>query len=253
MKRFPTCKRSIDAPVGASKECHMVTGKDARRSNSLDAELDALVAREVDALALRQVRASPKARAPREDAAGSSAAHEIERETLEFPTHRPREAAGQPAKSKSSSDNVIGIRHGGLPGGTDVLGFSAEEAAFVEHAVAFLRERCNADVIIEEVWHHSVLDRHDNGPNQRLGSETQVADELAALDEGAQTEGTIPPADPAPSADYNRVMPLQRSMTEARARGGTEAETVPANSAQPASPRGKQKRDNGEREKDSDS
>ena len=224
----------------------MISGKNTRKSNSLDAELDALVAREVDALALRQVRAGTKTRPPREDEAKASAAHETEGETLQIPTPRSRDGASRPASSISSADNVIGIRHGGLPGETDVLAFSADEEAFIEQAVAFLRERPNADVILEEMWHHTVRDRDDGDTEQKLDNEIQMVDESTAPD---HREEPVLPADPETlEGDDKRVTALQPSMTKTRARNGTAAETAPAESTQPASPRGQQKREGGERE-----
>ena len=47
-------------------------------------------------------------------------------------------------------------------GKADGVLFSAEEEAFIEQSVAFLEKRENADLIIEEIWTQSVLDRHDS-------------------------------------------------------------------------------------------
>jgi hypothetical protein len=64
-------------------------------------------------------------------------------------------------------------------GKADGVLFSAEEEAFIEQSVAFLEKRENADLIIEEVWTQSVLDRHDSlddpSPDETL-SPVQVAE-----------------------------------------------------------------------------
>jgi hypothetical protein len=228
----------------------MIPGKDAtRRSNSLDAELDALVAREVDALALRQPRTNAKLRPTPETAARPpSAVDESAADALEFPAQRPTDA-GRVARAKSAASNVIGIRHRGLPG---ILTFSAEEEAFIEQAVAFLRERDNADVIIEEVWTHTVLDR-DEGADRTVEAEA-LAEESEAPNEAQQGEDSISADDAGTgTGDDDRVMPLKPAATRARARGASRpADAPPAKSpaSQPAPPRTRQKPDAAEPGKD---
>jgi hypothetical protein len=227
----------------------MIAGKDARRASSLDAELDALVASEVDALAHRQARPNPKARAPRtDDTAARATTRDIESAMLEFPTHHAPGAANRPAKPNPAADNVIGMRHGGLSSASGVLAFTAEEEAFVEHAVAFLRQRPNADVIIEELWHHVVPDRDDDDASEH-DIEARSTDEPEATDDGEAPAAPTPPAavDP-PVVDDDRVTPLQPTMAKSRTRNGTAAEPAPAKSAPP---RSRQKRDSAERDSNS--
>ena len=85
-------------------------------------------------------------------------------------------------KLRPHDGNVIGIRRAVRNGKADGVLFSAEEEAFIEQSVAFLEKRDNADLIIEEVWTQSVLDRHDSlddpSPDETLSPE-QV-DELGA-------------------------------------------------------------------------
>jgi hypothetical protein len=229
----------------------MIPGKDAtRRSNSLDAELDALVAREVDALALRQPRTSAKPRPTPETAARPpSAADESAADALEFPVQRSTDA-GRVARAKSAANNVIGIRHRGLPG---ILTFSAEEEAFIEQAVAFLRGRDNADVIIEEVWTHTVLDR-DEGADRTVEAEA-LAEETEAPNEVQQIEESISADDAGTGAD-DRVMPLKPAAPRARARGASrpaDAALAKSPANQPAPPRTRQKPDAAEPGKDEES
>ena len=135
-----------------------------RKPDPLDAELDALVAREVDALSVRRPRpgatrrvadakadadaASPQRGSPSDDAGAARA------DRADVPARA--------AKVRPHDDNVIGIRRAVRNGKADGVLFSAEEAAFIEQSVAFLEKRENADLIIEEIWTQSVLDRHDN-------------------------------------------------------------------------------------------
>ena len=79
------------------------------------------------------------------------------------------------AKVRPHDGNVIGIRRAVRNGKADGVLFSAEEEAFIEQSVAFLEKRENADLIIEEVWTQSVLDRHDSlddpSPDETLSPE----------------------------------------------------------------------------------
>jgi hypothetical protein len=135
-----------------------------RKPDPLDAELDALVAREVDALSARKARpgvtrrvadgkadadaASPQRGSPSDDAGAAR----LDR----------ADAPARAAKVRPHDGNVIGIRRAVRNGKADGVLFSAEEEAFIEQSVAFLEKRENADLIIEEVWTQSVLDRHDS-------------------------------------------------------------------------------------------
>jgi hypothetical protein len=123
-----------------------------RKPDPLDAELDALVAREVDALAARKARPGVTRRAT--DAIADADAASPQRAVQQGDT-----AA---AKVRPHDGNVIGIRRAERNGRADGVLFSAQEDAFIEQSVAFLEKRENADLIIEEIWTRSVLDRHDD-------------------------------------------------------------------------------------------
>ena len=76
--------------------------------------------------------------------------------------HEHADAPARAAKVRPHDSNVIGIRRAVRNGKADGVLFSAEEEAFIEQSVAFLEKRENADLIIEEVWTQSVLDRQDS-------------------------------------------------------------------------------------------
>ena len=172
-----------------------------RRPNGLDAELDALVAREVDALALRKARV-PNGKAAHDQVAEDHAAAEPPMQDEDVrPDHmaahasHPHDVVGRGRRRKSAATNVIGIRHGSPSGGLNGIPFSADEEAFIEEAVAFLRRRANADVILDEIWAHAVVSR-DEDAEPVLGSEDAAAgrgrgDEAAGPGEDAlDEEGT---------------------------------------------------------------
>ena len=177
-----------------------------RRPNRLDAELDALVAREVDALALardrpangRTARNHTKPDLQREDGAESS-----------VPASRRSDSAGS---GTQQGDNVIGIRHGTARDRRGDVPFSAEEEAFIERAVAFLSERPNADLLMEEIWSHAVLDRdQDSGlESQEPAAQAAIADEPIAdtvIGDGFET-GELSSDEPAtPVADGSHSAP----------------------------------------------
>lgn len=128
-----------------------------RKPNGLDAELDALVAREVDALALRKGRV-PNGKAAHDQLAEDQAAPEpamqdddIRPDDMAAHASHPRDVVGIGRRRKSAAINVIGIRHGSPSGGSTGIPFSADEEGFIEEAVAFLRRRANADVILDEI------------------------------------------------------------------------------------------------------
>ena len=135
-----------------------------RKPDPLDAELDALVAREVDALSARRTRPAVTRRVAdgktEVDAASPQRASQPEDTCAVRTTHA--DAQARAGKVRPHDSNVIGIRRAARSGGTDGVLFSAEEEAFIEQCVAFLKPRENADVIIEEVWTHSVLDHQDS-------------------------------------------------------------------------------------------
>ena len=135
-----------------------------RKPDPLDAELDALVAREVDALSVRRARPGVTRRVaegkPDADAAGPQRGSQPE--DADAARVDRADASARPAKVRPHDGNVIGIRRAVRNGKADGILFSAEEEAFIEQSVAFLAGRGNADVIIEEIWTHSVLDRHDS-------------------------------------------------------------------------------------------
>jgi hypothetical protein len=123
-----------------------------RKPDPLDAELDALVAREVDALSARKARPGVTRRVAEGKADADSAS----------PQHGSQPEDTAATKLRPHDGNVIGIRRAVRNGKADGVLFSAEEEAFIEQSVAFLEKRDNADLIIEEVWTQSVLDRHDS-------------------------------------------------------------------------------------------
>ncbi len=134
--------------------------------------------------------------------------------------------------------------------------FSAEEEAFIEGAVAFLRERSNADVIIEEVWTHAVLDRED-GADERLEQDAPVTDQIAAAEDGEHITEPETGDPAAPPIEDEGVMPIEPPVSRARPRnaaGSSKAEAAAAKSPppQPATSRGKPKRDAGEIENGGD-
>jgi hypothetical protein len=123
-----------------------------RKPDPLDAELDALVAREVDALSARKARPGVTRRVAEGKADADAAS----------PQHGSQPEDTAATKLRPHDGNVIGIRRAVRNGKADGVLFSAEEEAFIEQSVAFLEKRDNADLIIEEVWTQSVLDRHDS-------------------------------------------------------------------------------------------
>jgi hypothetical protein len=135
-----------------------------RKPDPLDAELDALVAREVDALSVRRARPGVTRRVAdgKADADAASPQRGSQPEDAGAARVDRADASARPAKVRPHDGNVIGIRRAVRNGKADGILFSAEEEAFIEQSVAFLAGRENADVIIEEIWTHSVLDRHDS-------------------------------------------------------------------------------------------
>jgi hypothetical protein len=174
-----------------------------RRPNRLDAELDALVAREVDALAQRKPRAADERATHAETAAGDPESealpqdHEARHENTSA-RHSPLPSA-RGSGSKPAGTNVIGIRHGSMPSGLYGIPFSADEEAFVETSVAFLRQRPNADVIIEEIWTHAVLSRDqdvDHGlAAEALETEDPVSDAAETDEESLDVGAAAPESD----------------------------------------------------------
>jgi hypothetical protein len=140
--------------------------RDAReRLDTLDAELDALVAREVDALALRRARPGLKRGGAEGDRTAEAANGRRAPAPEEAGTARGQRPEARTPKLRPQEGNVIGIRRAASAAAADGVLFSAEEEAFIEQSVAFLKRRENADLIIEEVWTHAVLD-HDDGLGQ---------------------------------------------------------------------------------------
>jgi hypothetical protein len=234
----------------------MIPGRDSRKAKSPDAELDALVAREVDALTHRQARPASKPQAARDETEPNRAMHEPgpPNDAIELAAHRPNDGE-RPGRARSRADNVIGIRHGSLPS-AGVLVFSAEEEAFIEGAVAFLRERPNADVIIEEVWTHAVLDRDDSA-DENLEQDAPEIDQISAADDSEQIPELEAGDLEAPPIEEERAPPVEQPA--ARPRGRNAIRSAPADDPAakppvppPATSRGKQKRNGGDSEKDGD-
>jgi hypothetical protein len=182
-----------------------------RRPNGLEAELDALVAREVDALALRKARA-PNGKPAYDQLAEDQAAPEpamqaddIRPDDMAAHASHPHDVVGRRRRRKSAATNVIGIRHGNPSGGLTGIPFSADEEGFIEEAVAFLRRRVNADVILDEIWTHA-LASHDEDDEHLLGEQAGAAeehhDDAAGSDEDALCDDT-------PAPDRHRIAPEQ--------------------------------------------
>jgi hypothetical protein len=183
-----------------------------RWQNGLDAELDALVAREVDALALRKAR-TPNGKPARDQAASGRAAnepatlHEDVRpaQAAARASHTHDDAGQGPARSFSAT-NVIGIRHGNPSGGLNDIPFSADEEAFIEEAVAFLRRRANADVILDEIWSHAVPS-HENEVEEVHGEDVDAAQSLQ--DERAGAGGSAVGDDGSSSPEHDYIAPMR--------------------------------------------
>jgi hypothetical protein len=175
-------------------------GRNARRKLfAFDAELDALVAREVDALSARRNPPAARRQAPSEttellapDAPGES------RRAGDDERQRPRESARRSdaataQQRRPDEDNVIGIRRADADQMGDVR-FSAEEEKFIEQALAFLKGRENADVVIEELWAQAVLDR-DDAVDEPIADVALAEDFTEPAPDGNVTEEGALPAD----------------------------------------------------------
>src|SRR5262245_61990689 len=137
--------------------------RDAReRLDTLDAELDALVAREVDALALRRARPGLKRGGAEGDRTVEAANGRRAPAPEEAGTARGQRPEARAPKLRPQEGNVIGIRRATSAAAADGVLFSAEEEACIEEPVALLKRRGNADLIIEEVWTPAVLEPHDS-------------------------------------------------------------------------------------------
>jgi hypothetical protein len=134
-----------------------------RKPDPLDAELDALVAREVDALSARKARPGVTRRVADGKADADTASPQHGSPSHDAGAARPdrADAPARAAKVRPHDGNVVGIRRAVRNGKADGVLFSAEEEAFIEQSVAFLEKRENADLIFEEIWTQSVLDRQD--------------------------------------------------------------------------------------------
>jgi hypothetical protein len=180
-----------------------------RRPKGLDAELDALVAREVDALALRKPR-TPNGKTAHDQVEEDQAVaeppmqdEEGPRDDVAAPASHPHDVVARGRRRRSAATNVIGIRHGNLSGGLNGIPFSADEEAFIEEAVAFLRRRANADVILDEIWTHAVVSRDEDAEQvlgEQAGGTQEPNDEATGSDEDALHDG-------APAPERNRILP----------------------------------------------
>jgi hypothetical protein len=135
-----------------------------RKTDSLDAELDALVAREVDAVSVRRTRPGVTRRIAdgKAEADAPIAQRGSQSKKAGAVRRRRADAPASVAKLRPHDSNVIGIGRVARSGGADGILFSVEEEAFIKQSVAFLKGRGNADVVIEEIWTHSVLDCHNS-------------------------------------------------------------------------------------------
>ena len=206
-----------------------------RRPNGLDAELDALVAREVDALARRKARA-PNGEAAHEQLAEDQAAPEpamqaedVRPDDMAAHASHPHDVVGRGRRRKSAATNVIGIRHGSPSGGLTGIPFSADEEGFIEEAVAFLRRRANADVILDEIWTHALasLDKDvEHLLDEQAGAAAQHHDDAVGSDEDALGGDT-------PAPDRHRILPVQTA-TARRPPGGAPEQIAGGDAMPPA-------------------
>jgi hypothetical protein len=176
-----------------------------RRPNGLEAELDALVAREVDALALAKARASNGKAAYDQLAEDQAAPEDARPDDMAAHASHPHDVVGRGRRRKSAATNVIGIRHGSPSGGLTGIPFSADEEGFIEEAVAFLRRRANADVILDEIWTHA-LASHDEDVEHLLGEQAGAAEEHH---DDAPGSDEVALGDDTPAPDRHRIAPEQ--------------------------------------------
>jgi hypothetical protein len=113
-----------------------------RRQFSFEAELDKLVALEVDALTARTAARAERGRSDADPPVVAESTYEPAGTGAPPPT-----AGGQP---DGDDGRVIGLAR--ASSGNGMLSFSPEEEAFIEGALGFLRQRPNADMIVEEIW-----------------------------------------------------------------------------------------------------
>jgi hypothetical protein len=131
----------------------------------------------------------------------------------------PHDVVGRGRKRKCAATNVIGIRHGSPSGGLPGIPFSADEETFIEEAVAFLRRRANADVILDEIWTHAVVSRDED-------AEPMLGEDAAAV-QGRGDEAAGPGED---ALDDDDTAATERNRT-APARARRSPENIPKQSA----------------------
>jgi hypothetical protein len=194
-----------------------------RRPNGLDAELDALVAREVDALALHKVRV-PNGKVAHDQVAEDQAAPEpamqddIRPDEMAAHACHPHDVVGRGRRRKTATTNVIGIRHGSPAGELTRIPFSADEEGFIEEAVAFLRRRANADVILDEIWTHALAGLDEGVEhllNEQAGAAAQHHDDAAGSDRDALGDDT-------PAPDRHRIAPVRAATARHQPEGAPE-------------------------------
>jgi hypothetical protein len=203
-------------------------GRNGRRKLfAFDAELDALVAREVDALSARRPAPARRRQQPPENAemlapgasAESRETADVDRQRASGSGRRADPAAGRP---RQTEDNVVGIRRADADQMVDVR-FSADEETFIEQALAFLKGRENADVVIEELWAHAVLDRNDRTDEPIENLPEDFADKTSG--DGTDAERASPPSTDPPA----RTQPHQVTAIHSSGAGksASQAASVP--------------------------
>jgi hypothetical protein len=179
---FAWPKISASGAMRGAKGMNLDDGRreGSRNARGSDAELDALVAREVDALAGRGTRGPPKRPAPRDGALRRAASEAMGEEA--DAGGEEMEFAAEPASAHSAESNVIGMRSAKSKKGE--MPFSAAEEAFIEQSVAFLKDRENADLVLEEIWSHAITERQQ-------AMDEMIADEIDADEPGDPADAAL--------------------------------------------------------------
>jgi uncharacterized membrane protein len=122
------------------------------RRVSFEAELDRLVARELEALAKKDQPAAQPARKPKPEQSDPAPEGDAANENVSPPLDLENPFAPSPDEPTDDEGKVIGLARASAKNGAPVLPFSPQEEAFIENVVAFLRQRPNRDLIVEEIW-----------------------------------------------------------------------------------------------------
>ena len=147
-----------------------------RKPDPLDAELDALVAREVDALSARKARPGvtrrvADAKADPDAGARSAGPHPTTQAPRVLRAPMCRRAQRKSGRTTTTS-SASGAR---CATGKPTASCSRRRKRPSSSSPWPFSKRENADLIIEEIWTQSVLDRHDNlddaSPDETLSPE----------------------------------------------------------------------------------